>query len=322
MNPLTPTTLPPFRLQPHFDPRVWGARCLKPWYDYRVTDKPIGEVWLTGDQCVAETGPLQGQTLDAITRAHSAEILGAKAASGTQFPLLMKVLFPNEKLSVQVHPDDAMAQKYGNPRGKTECWYALESTPEGAVALGFKPGVTLPQISESIKAQTLDSLLNWIPVKLGDAIFVDAGTVHAIGPGCVLLETQQNCDLTYRMYDYGRGRELHLDRAMEAMRLKTDAGKKPPVELDGVSVLMDARYFRVERFTIQPGIMPSLTTQHSGQPQILFVVSGAGEIRGTEEVTFEAVSLSRGQVAVVPATTNAWTIVAIEPMVLIRAIPQ
>jgi len=312
-------TLAPFRLQPHFDARVWGTHCLKPWYDHKVVGDPIGEVWLTGDQCIAETGPLKGQSLDQITRGNSALVLGGGTPDGTQFPLLMKVLFPNEKLSVQVHPDDAMAQKYGDPRGKTECWYALESTPEGSVALGLKPGVTEAQVKEAILAQTLESLLDWLPVHASDMFFVDAGTVHAIGPGCVLLETQQNCDLTYRMYDYGRGRELHLEKAFEAMRVKTDAGRKQPQILDGVDVLIDVQYFRVERFTVQPGIKPSLTTQHSGKPQILFAVSGAGEIHGED---FEPVGFSRAQVVVVPAATSEWTMVATEPTVLVRSVPQ
>jgi mannose-6-phosphate isomerase len=312
------TTLAPFRLRPHFDPRIWGVRCLKPWYDHKVVGEPIGEVWLTGDQCVAETGPLAGQTLDAITRGNSSLVLGAKAAAGTQFPLLMKVLFPNEKLSVQVHPDDKMAQKYGDPRGKTECWYALESSPSGSVALGLKPDATVDSVAAAIKDETLESQLDWLPVHAGDLFFVDAGTVHAIGPGCVLLETQQNCDLTYRMYDYGRGRELHLDKAFEAMRLKTDAGLKAPRVMDGLTVLIDAQYFRVEKFTVEPGKPSAKETQHEGTTQILFVMAGAGEIRGE----FETVSLSKAQVVIVPSASPTFALHASEPVEIIRAIPQ
>jgi mannose-6-phosphate isomerase len=126
---------------------------------------------------------------------------------------------------VQVHPDDAMAQKYGHPRGKTECWYVLEAEPGAQVACGLKPGVTLDQVKAGIEAGTLEQSLNLLDVARGEMIFVDAGTVHAIWPGSILLETQQNCDLTYRMYDYGRGRELHIEKSLEAIRLQTRAGK-------------------------------------------------------------------------------------------------
>ena len=142
-------------------------------------------------------------------------------------PLLIKVIFAKEKLSVQVHPDDRLAQKYGQPRGKTECWYALAAEPGAQVALGLKPGITLDQVKAGIDAGTLEKSLNLLPVAAGDMIFVDAGTVHAIWPGSILLETQQNCDLTYRMYDYGRPRELHIEKALEATRLHTRAGKVP-----------------------------------------------------------------------------------------------
>ncbi len=313
------TSLAPFRLQPHFDKRIWGVRCLKPWYDFKVPgdSDPIGEVWLTGDMCVAETGPLAGQTLDGITRGNSQVVLGA--AEGTQFPLLMKVLFPNEKLSVQVHPDDKMAQKYGDPRGKTECWYALESSPSGSVALGLKPEATVEGVRAAIANETLESLLEWLPVHAGDMFFVDAGTVHAIGPGCVLLETQQNCDLTYRMYDYGRGRELHLEKAFEAMRLKTDAGLKPAqVRKDGLTVLMDAQYFRVEKFDVKPGEPCVREAHHQGTVQILFVMAGAGEIRGD----FGTVSLAKAQVVIVPAASPEFALHASEPVTIVRAMPQ
>ena len=126
---------------------------------------------------------------------------------------------------MQVHPDDKMAQKYGLPRGKTECWYALAAEPGAEVAVGVKPGTTLAEIEEGIRAGTLESRLSMLPVAAGDTIYVDAGTVHAIWPGSILLETQQNSDTTYRMYDYGRGRELHIQKSLEATKFTTRAGK-------------------------------------------------------------------------------------------------
>ena len=127
-----------------------------------------------------------------------------------------------------------MAQKYGQPREKTECWYALAAEPGAEVAAGLRPGVTLEQVERGVADGTLEgSLEEVLPVAAGDLVYVDAGTVHAIWPGSVLLETQQNCDITYRLSDYGRPRELHVAKALEAIRLPgLRRGRSLPVELD------------------------------------------------------------------------------------------
>ncbi len=217
----------PFRIEPNFTARVWGFRDLRPWYDRVAEGDPIGEVWLTGDDCLVATGPHAGKRLGALFSEEHEALLGADAPAPDS-PLLIKTIFAREKLSVQVHPDDKMAQKYGEPRGKTECWYALAAEPGAKVAVGVKPGTTLGEIEEGIRAGTLEASLNMLPVAAGDMIFVDAGTVHSIWPGSILLETQQNCDLTYRMYDYGRARELHIEKSLEATKLTTRAGKVAP----------------------------------------------------------------------------------------------
>ena len=124
----TPTSpLPPFRLAPVFSERVWGRPNLRPWYAETGTDQPVGEAWLTGPACLIETGPLAGRTLAAAVQDFSPEILNPTAVP--EFPLLVKLLFPNDKLSVQVHPDDEQARAIGQSRGKTECWYVLEAAP-------------------------------------------------------------------------------------------------------------------------------------------------------------------------------------------------
>src|SRR5579875_3887342 len=237
-------TLSPFRLAPFFRTRPWGFNDLAPWYDYRTEGEPIGEVWLTGEMCAADTGVLTGTNLADITRQHRSALLGP-ALAGQDFPLLIKLLFPKDKLSVQVHPDDSLAQKYGEPRGKTECWYALDAKPGAQVALGLKPGVTSEQVEHAVEDASLESLLEMVDVRRGDMIFVEAGTVHAMGPGVVILETQQTSDLTYRLYDYGSPRELHLEKSFAAMRLSTRAGKVPPLAVDAHTVLIDERYFRI-----------------------------------------------------------------------------
>jgi mannose-6-phosphate isomerase len=170
---------------------------------------------------------------------------------GGEFPLLVKLLFPAEKLSVQVHPDDAQAQALGETRGKTECWYVLEAEPGAAVALGLKDGADAPTVKAAVADGTMEALMQWVPVSVGDMLFVDAGTVHAIGPGVVLLETQQTSDVTYRLYDYGRPRELHLEKGLQVIRTKTAAGKVSPKPMDGFTRLIEQKYFVVDRFELK-----------------------------------------------------------------------
>jgi len=308
----------PFRLAPYFRTRIWGFNDLAPWFDYKTDGEPIGEVWLTGEMCKAATGPFAGQTLRAITDHHGPELLGSALGDG-EFPLLIKILFPKEKLSVQVHPDDAMAQEHGEPRGKTECWYALDARPGASVALGIRPGVTVEQVRAAIKSANLEDLLEMIPVHRGDMLFVDAGTVHAMGPGVVILETQQTSDLTYRMYDYGRPRELHLEKSLEAMRIKTRAGKIPPRRVNGHSVLIDETYFEIERWPLTPGEAPETLAVPTGAVQIFFVAEGSVRIFAEGG---EPVPVTGRELAVVPAASGSICFCVDVPSEVIRIVPK
>jgi mannose-6-phosphate isomerase len=309
-------TLPPFRLSPFFRTRPWGFQDLRPWYDFKTDGEPIGEVWLTGEMCTANTGPLHGMSLADITRLHRTFLLGPGPA-GRSFPLLIKLLFPKDKLSVQVHPDDALAQSFGEPRGKTECWYALDAQPGAAVALGLRPGVTREQVMSAVEDHSLESLLAMLPVSKGDMIFVEAGTVHAMGPGVVILETQQTSDLTYRLYDYGSPRELHLEKGFAAMHLQTRADKVPPQPVDGHSVLIDEHYFRMERWPIRPGSAPGLSIPLL-KVQMLFVQEGRIRIAGRN---FEPFVVDRNQLAVVPAASDQWSLTTEAAAEIIRILP-
>ena len=141
----------------------------------------------------------------------------------------------------------------GETRGKTECWYVLEAEPGAAVALGLKRACDAAVVKAAIADGTMEELLEWVPVSVGDMLFVDAGTVHAIGPGVVLLETQQTSDVTYRLYDYGRPRELHLEKGLQVMKTKTAAGKVAPKRMDGFTRLIEQKYFVVDRFDVEAG---------------------------------------------------------------------
>jgi mannose-6-phosphate isomerase len=229
----------------------------------------------------------------------------------------MKFLFPEEKLSVQVHPDDATAQRFGEPWGKTECWYVVHARSGSQIGLGLKPGVTVAQLEKAIHEQSAETLLNWINVYQGEMIYVTAGTVHTIGPGTVLLETQQQSDTTYRLYDYGRPRPLHLERGLASVKERTASGKviRPaPVSIHGgknrQSSMIAAPYFTVELFELkEPQIFSAadFQTNDSGKTsaQILVAVEGCGvvESEGRDPVTF-----AKGDAVVIPAAVHTFTV--------------
>lgn len=318
-KPESAPQLNPFAIEPRFTARVWGYRDLHPWYDRVADSDPIGEVWLTGDDCLVSTGTHAGKTLAGVFADAPKAMLGADAPS-SESPLLIKMLFAREKLSVQVHPDDALAQKQGFPRGKTECWYALAAEPGAQVAVGLKPGTTLDQVKQEIQDHTLESSLNVLPVVKGDMIFVDAGTVHAIWPGSILLETQQNCDLTYRMFDYGRPRELHIEKSLEATRLKTRAGKVAPRELQDRTVLLDSDYFRIERVPVA-GSRTSAELSGSSTPSLayFFAAAGSGRLAGSG---FDPVELPARGIVAVPAASPDFVLEDCGALDLIRITPN
>jgi mannose-6-phosphate isomerase len=313
--------LSPFRVEPRFVSRVWGFRDLRPWYDRVAGQEPIGEVWLTGDDCLVATGPNTGKSLASIFREAPAAMLGTDSPVADS-PLLIKVIFAREKLSVQVHPDDALAQEYGQARGKTECWYALAAEPGAQVAAGLKSGATLDQVRSGIQNGTLEDSLQILSIAPGDMVFVDAGTVHAIWPGSILLETQQNSDITYRMYDYGRPRELHIEKSIEATRLVTRAGKVPPQKKADRTVLVQSQYFCVERIPVEVS-RSSATLRGEGEStrglSYLFAAAGSARLAspGFEELELPA----RGVVAV-PATSPIFAVQDLGGLDLIRISPR
>ncbi len=291
----------PFLLIPIFDERPWGVRDLRPIYT-KVVKEPIGESWLTwGDSCIAN-GPLTGRKLGDIACQHKRDLVGTAAVFEDRFPLLIKFLFPAEKLSVQVHPDDARAQRVGQPYGKTECWYVLDAKPGAQVALGLKPGVTLSEFETSIVENRAEDLLNWIEVHPGDMLYVAAGTVHTIGGGMVLVETQQSSDITYRLYDYGRGRELHIKDGIAAIKLDTRAGKVVSQAGDDPNLLVRSAFFEVEKMKLTA---PLVATLSPASPHIIVAIDGAGVV---ESAGMEPVSFTMGEAVVIPACVPHYSV--------------
>jgi mannose-6-phosphate isomerase len=307
------SNLYPLLMVPRFDPRPWGTLDLSPIYPNRPFEEKIGEAWLTGDDCKIANGPLRGQTLAQVCEKYQRELVGDAAPDARRFPLLLKFLFPHEKLSVQVHPDDEQAQRVGQPWGKTECWYVAHAKSGSQVALGLKPGVTVAHLEAAIHEKRAEELLNWLNVYTGDMIYVCAGTVHTLGPGSVIVETQQQSDTTYRLYDYGRPRELHLREGLAAVKLKGASGKvvRPaPAQINGgknrLGPLVAAPYFVVDMFEMKdPQELSTRDESGKSSAQILVATEGCGvvEAPGTEPVT-----LAKGDAVVVPASVENFTV--------------
>ena len=252
-----------FKIQPEFVTRLWGWKELSPWFDAPEDTKgPIGEVWLSGLGCRVEAvGDSAGEkSLEALWNQLSPEEKGSNLVTAGRFPFLVKFLFTEEKLSLQVHPDDDFARrKEGEPWGKSEVWHVLSAEPDAWVKVGFRQGVPAEDVAARWGKPEIEGALQHIRVKAGDTVYVPAGTVHSIGPGLCLCEIQSYSDITYRIYDYGRKglegrqRELHLESAREALHFQTEsAGLVLPEKIgddsSGGMRLVSCRWFTVEKF--------------------------------------------------------------------------
>jgi mannose-6-phosphate isomerase len=303
----------PFLMSPIFDPRPWGTTDLSPIYPNHRFEEKIGEAWLTGDHSKVANGPSKGKSLAELSVQYGRKLVGDAPDDPTRFPLLTKFLFPHEKLSVQVHPDDEGAHRAGLPCGKTECWYVAQAKPGAKIGLGLKPGVTRVQFEQSIHEQRAEESLNWINVFPGEMIYVAGGTVHTLGPGSIIVETQQQSDTTYRLYDYGRPRELHLKEGLAAVKEGGPSGKviRPaPTVINGTknrqSPLVAARFFVVEMFELkEPQEFDTKKGAEKSSVQILTAIEGCAviEAHGAEPVT-----MAKGDAVVVPASISTFCV--------------
>ena len=223
------------KFRPRPKERIWGGRRLSEKLGKRLPrERTIGESWeisgLDGDVSVVGNGILAGNNLEELIEVYMGDLVGDKIYEkfGLQFPLLIKYIDAQDKLSVQVHPDDALAAKRYGGYGKSEMWYVLDCDPGAELYLGFDGDVSRERYAEHVERGTLPEILSRPKVSPGDAFFIPAGTIHAIGKGILLAEIQQASDVTYRIYDWGRtdasgkGRELHTDLAADAIRFDND----------------------------------------------------------------------------------------------------
>ena len=282
------------RLEPFFSPRIWGQRSLAPWYPDKVNLKePLGEAWLTAFDSRVSNGPFAGKTLREMWHTMPVEWRGRRHASVAEFPVLIKFIFPNDKLSIQVHPGDAYASKYeqnAGGRGKTEMWHLVWAKSGAEILFGLNPGVNQQVFLKALSDHTVENLLPHIPVHAGDTYFVPAGTQHAMGAGLVVCEIQEYSDLTYRVYDFGRvdssgkPRELHIEKALEV----TDFGAGRGGKIESLALhspdakkylLAACEFFATERWDC------NRTTPIESDPeefQIFVILEGAGAFHDSE----------------------------------------
>ena len=298
----------PFQLIPTFAERPWGVTDLSPWFANPTPETRIGEAWFTADGNLTSAGT----TFGTLTRAFPVEILGPD--QGTECPLLVKILFTSERLSVQVHPDDEYASRHHDgSRGKTEAWHVIDAAPQATIGLGLAAPLTRDQAEAAALSGEIERLMDWRPAAAGDTFLVPAGTVHALGPGLTLVEVQEQSDITYRLFDYGRGRELHLAHGLAVADLGpyTLGSNTLSTAETGRTILTHCRYFTMERRTVCGQVAYAPLAPHF---HVIIAVSGSGTIAGEPLVP--------GAVWCVPASADRFVIESTESCDLLITYPS
>lgn len=297
----------PIKFENLYYEKVWGGRDFTLFRD-NVPDGNIGESWdvachKNGTSVVAN-GEFKGKKLDELIKEKSEEIIGTKI-SKKWFPLLVKLINAKESLSVQVHPDDKYAREVEGEMGKTEVWYVVEAMEGASLIVGTKAGCTKDQIKKAIETGSLEPYMNKVYVKQGNVYFVKSGLIHAIGPGVIIAEIQQNSDTTYRVYDYGRGRELHINKALDVMNLSLTGEKSTGIKLEKPG--FDKTYLCLcKEFSLEKYHIKSQAEEESDRERfyIFTVVNGEGEIKYNEG----SEKLKKGDSILIPAALGKYTL--------------
>jgi mannose-6-phosphate isomerase len=300
-------TLYPLRFNPVYKDYLWGGSRIPKVFRRDMPAGIYAESWEISTHPDGATtianGPLAGKTLADLLPGHKTALLGTHV-KGDDFPLLIKLIDARDKLSVQVHPNDGNAAEVdGDP--KTEMWYFLEGEPGAQIYCGLKPGIGRQEFLQAMEDKTFADILQSIPAVNGDAVFVPGGRVHAIGTGCLILEIQQNSNTTYRIYDWdrvgadGKGRELHIDKALQVIDWENNGD--PHCTVRGTTI-ESCEYFQLDRYTLTAETaFPNLGKSF----QALFVAEGEGVVRwaaGEEK-------LSIGQSWLIPAGLGDYEII-------------
>ena len=327
-------TLYPLKFMPRFVEKIWGGRAMEAVAGKKLPpDKQIGESWELCDfppgtvgtdarqpgddpngwvSSVIANGPLKGERLHSVMLFERAALLGAaqpvETRHGPQFPLLVKFLDARQDLSVQVHPTAAYADAHPGAALKNECWHILASDPGARILLGAKPGTTREAFAEAIRNGTCESLLNAVPVKVGETYYLPSGTVHALGAGAVVAEVQTPSDTTYRVFDFdridpstGKPRALHVEQAMDCIDFTTDATKNYVAPSDADDLTLAA----APQFTLTQRIARAGERDADGAAagilRVMMILSGSGTVGSGKGVT----EFLPGETIVIPASVKA-----------------
>ena len=310
---ISPEELYPLKFAPIYQERIWGGNQMTEVLKRELPEhsSPIGEAWelcdRDGIQSKVVNGRLAGVELSELVKNYRKDLLGTKAADAERFPLLMKLIDSGEKLSLQVHPDEAACGKIGGgAESKTEMWYILSARPRADILAGLNSGLSENQVIDLLRAGKTDDLLQIYPSQSRDAYFIPSGTLHAIGAGILICEIQQNSNTTYRVYDYNRRdkdgnlRPLHVAKALEVSNLQ----KSPdlPATPDGADILLAAcEYFEVRRLRVNGSA--TVTVDESSFVSLM-VTDGEGTLAYADgEIAF-----SKGDSLFIPAQTAAFTV--------------
>ena len=279
-----------YKLKPAMKSAIWGGKKLMEEFGKEFDGDNLAETWELSahpdGESVVDSGEYAGMPLSRLIQNRGRHILGKNGSRFEDFPILIKLIDANDNLSVQVHPDDAYAREHEGQYGKTEMWYVVEAEPGARLCFGCKATVSKEAFRQSASEGRLDEILNYVPVKKGDVFFIEAGTIHAIGAGIVIAEIQQNSNVTYRVYDYGRvgadgrPRELHLDKALDVAKLA------PPQEnYNFGSHIGKCDCFETDLLEVADSPVAGVCDESSFVS--LLVVQGTGQVRNNSD-TFPA----------------------------------
>ena len=310
----------PLKFQNIYFEKIWGGRDFQ-LFRSNLPQGDIGESWDVAchphGTSVIDNGIYKGMKLDDLLRQRGKEILGPKI-NEEKFPLLVKLINSKDKLSVQVHPNDEYAQRTEGESGKTEAWYVVEAFEGANLVVGTKE-CTKEEFAQAMRAGKLNELLNKVDVNKGDVFFIQSGLVHAIGKGVIIAEIQENSDTTYRVFDYNRGRELQIDKALDVINLDLKGEKSEGVVVEENTEYRKTHFLDCEYFALDMlEIFSKCCQKGDGNSFIILTcVEGEGEIfwqNGQEKVL-------TGDSILIPACLQAYDLVG-EMKVLTSYVPN
>ncbi len=309
----------PIKLKPVYKDYLWGGEKLRTMYGKQTGITPLAESWELSchkdGMSIIDGGEYDGRILESYIQEHPG-CLGTQCCSN-ELPILIKLIDAKQDLSVQVHPNDEQARAWEGQNGKTELWYVVQADEDAKMTCGMQQDVSKEELKRAIESQTVEELLNTVPSQKGDVFFVEAGTVHAIGKGNVIAEIQQNSNVTYRLYDYGRKgkdgkeRELHIEKGIKAANCRKAKPQDIPVLSDGNRLLANCKYFSVKEIKVD-GKKEFLADEKSYHA--IVVVDGTAELK----TKTDCMPLTTGETVFIPASLGSYTILGDATILLVQ----